>query len=80
MTALKKRAKKKGSKAAKKAAQPRVIKMTIDPSGSFSPDPLNLKPGNLLKIVGPGTNDVDIEVSITVSGGGGGGGPVTIHS
>jgi hypothetical protein len=77
MTALKKRAKKK---AAKKAARPRVIKMTIDPSGNFTPDPLGLRPGDLLKIVGPGTNDVDITVSIDVSGGGGGGGPVVIHS
>lgn len=80
MTALKKRARKKTSKPAKKAAKPTIITMTIYPDGTFKPDPLSLKPGALLKIVGPGTDDVDITVAIDVDGGGGGGGPVTIHS
>lgn len=80
MTAVKKRAKKNTSKAAKKTAKPPVVTMTIYPDGTFKPDPVSLKAGALLKIVGPGTDDVDITVAIDVDGSGGGGGPVTIHS
>jgi hypothetical protein len=79
MTAVKKRAKKKASKPAK-ATKPTVITMTIYADNSFSPNPLELKAGELLKIVRPGTDAVDITVSIDVDGGGGSGGPVTIHS
>ena len=72
MTAVKKRAKKKASKPAK-ATKPPVITMTIYADNSFTPNPLTLKRGELLKILGPGTDDVDITVSIEVDGGGGGG-------
>jgi ribosomal protein S9 len=80
MTAAKKSAKKKASKAAAKAAKPKVHKMTIKADDTFTPNPLKVKRGELLKIVGPGTKDVDIKVTIDVGGGSGGGGPVVIHS
>ena len=80
MTAAKKSAKKKASKAAAKVAKHKVLKMTINDDNTFSPNPLTLKPGELLKVVGPGTKDVDIKVTIDVGGGSGGGGPVVIHS
>jgi len=79
MTAAMKSAKKKASKAADKAAKPRVRKMTIRADKTFK-SPIKLKPGELLKIVGPGTKDVDITVSIDLGEGGGGGGPIVIHS
>jgi hypothetical protein len=70
MTAAKKSAKKK----------PRVHRMMIKANKTFKPNPLKLKRGELLKIVGPGVRDVDITVTIDVGKPGGGGGPVTIHS
>jgi hypothetical protein len=76
----KKSAKKKASKAAAKAAKPKVLKMRIKADNTFEPNPLKLKRGELLKIVGPGAKDVDITVTIDVGGGSGGGGPVVIHS
>jgi len=80
MTAAKKSAKKKASKAAVKAAKPKVRRMTIKADNTFKPNPLKLKPGELLKIVGPGKKNVDIKVAIDTGGGSGGGGPVVIHS
>jgi len=80
MTAAKKSAKKKASKAAAKAAKIKVRKMTIKADHTFKPNPLKLKPGELIKIAGPGTKDVDIKVTIDVGGSSGGGGPVVIHS
>ena len=78
MTAAKKSAKKKASRAA--TAKPKVHRMTIKVNKTFKPNPLKVKRGELLKIVGPGTKDVDIKVTIDVGGGGGGGGPIVIHS
>ena len=77
MTALKKRAK----KSAKKAAKPRVHKMTINlVTKTFKPNPLKLKRGELVKIVAAGTKAVDIKVAIDDGGGDGSGGPIVIHS
>jgi hypothetical protein len=80
MTAAKKSAKKKAPKAAGKAAKPRVLKMTIRADKTFKPNPIKLKRGELLKIVGPGIRDVDLTVTIDLGGSGGGGGPIVIHS
>jgi len=75
MTAAKKSAKKKA-----KVAKIKVRKMTIKADNTFKPNPLKLKPGELIKIAGPGTKDVDIKVTIDVGEHSGGGGPVVIHS
>jgi hypothetical protein len=80
MTAAKKSAKKKASKAGAKAAKPKIHRMMIKADNTFKPNPIKIKPGELLRIVRPGTKDVDIKVTIDVGEGGGGGGPIVIHS
>jgi hypothetical protein len=80
MTAAKKSAKKGASKAGAKAAKPKIHRMTIKADNTFKPNPIQIKPGELLRIVRPGTKDVDIKVTIDVGKGGGGGGPIVIHS
>jgi hypothetical protein len=54
--------------------------MIVKADNTFKPNPIKIKPGELLRIVRPGTKDVDITVTIDVGEGGGGGGPIVIHS
>lgn len=79
MTAAKKSAKKKASRAGAKA-KPKVHRMKIKADNTFKPNPIKIKRGELLRIVVPAKKDVDIKVTIDVGDDSGGGGPIVIHS
>ena len=74
-------AKKKSAKKTAKSSKTRMRRVTIRLDDTFTPDPIKLKAGDVLKIVPPAKKAVDITVAIDVGDGdNGSGGGVVIHS